>query len=101
MSDGIKGEVELQELKNRDKTWTPPETLDEYLDFIRLVVETSKYKDAYKESTALELATVAKLKFRRIAVTPDVEELVDVAVYGYLAYDVLIRTMEKKSNETD
>lgn len=95
MSDGIKGWLELQELKKREKTWTPPDTLDEYLEFVKLVVETSKYQDAYLESTPEEIATVAKLKFRRLCKSPDVEECVDAGCYAYLAYDLIRRKGEE------
>ena len=97
MSDGIKiqGLDDLEKLRLRSQTWIPPKTLDEYLEFIKLVINTSKYTDGFMRDdlTIEDLRAYIKLKTRRILEHPDVEECVDVGAYAFMMFHKLMQSM--------
>jgi len=101
MTDGIKGWNDLQRLYKKEKTWNPPETLEEYLNFVRLVITTSKYTDSYQYMDQEDLAAVIRMKIGRFTNFPDIEECVDAASYSYLMYDKLRSKMADLTNKEE
>ena len=95
MSDGVKiqGLDDLERLKAKLNTWTPPPSLDEFLALVRKVISSSKYTDSYCDgdlSTLQNLRTFVRVKANRVYMHPDLEECVDVAAYAFMVYDILM-----------
>lgn len=83
--------TELERLRKKKKMWTPPKTLDEFLEAVKLMIETSKYTDTYRRMPMNELKTIVKLKTNRVLTFADVEEAIDGSAYLFLIFDKLVR----------
>ena len=85
----VQGLPDIEKLRQKEKTWEPPESLNEFLQLVRLVIETSKYTDGYMldDKDVLEnLRAFVQTKGNRVKRHPDVEECVDVAAYAYMVF---------------
>lgn len=80
-------ETEIERLRNKPKTWKPSKTLDDFVEGIRLIIETSRYTDSYKRMNIDELTTILRLKTSRVINYADIEEMLDVCAYMYLLFD--------------
>ena len=101
MSDKIKfyGLDELESLKLKEKTWDPPCYLEEFLNYIKLIIETSRYTDTYKKMKLEDLHSIIKTKICRSIYNGyiDFEELANVACYAGLAF-MKERELQNKDN---
>lgn len=81
-----------KKLRKKNPTWMPPKSLDDFLELIRKVIETSKYTDTFlHDPNSLEnLRAFVQVKANRVKQHPDVEECVDVAAYAYMVYHLLL-----------
>ncbi|MFA5344734.1 MAG: hypothetical protein WC315_00430 [Candidatus Omnitrophota bacterium] len=89
----VEGLPDLEKLRNKEVTWTPPHSLEEFLDLVSMVIETSKYTDSFmdgSEQTLENLRAFVQVKANRIKMHPDVEECIDVAAYAYMVYHILM-----------
>lgn len=89
----VEGLPDLDKLRNKERTWTPPYSLEEFLSLVRNVIETSKYTDSFMDGNPLTLENLrafVQVKANRIKMHPDVEECVDVAAYAYMVYHILM-----------
>lgn len=102
MSDRIKfyGLDELEALKSREQTWCPPEYLEEFLNYVRLIITTSRYRDTYKDTPLSDLHSIIKTKACRCIYDgyTDFEELADVACYAGLAFMRERENQDKENN---
>jgi hypothetical protein len=99
MSDfKVEGLPDLDKLSRKTKTWSPPESLDDFLFLVRQVIETSKYTDSFMDGNPLTLENLrafVQVKANRIKMHPDVEECIDVAAYAYMVYHILMASQSR------
>lgn len=89
----VQGQDELDRLRKKEKTWEPPDSLEDFLQLVGHVIATSKYTDGFirgdREETLANLRTFVRVKANRVFQHPDIEECVDVAAYAYMVYHLL------------
>lgn len=94
----VEGLPDLDKLRKKVKTWSPPPSLDDFLHLVRQVIETSKYTDSFMDGNPLTLENLrafVQVKGNRVKMHPDVEEAVDVAAYAYMVFHILMENQHE------